>query len=59
MRCVSRSAVGSSCALSTAGNTERAVRTTASLPSTSSRTISSAFGWPGVSLIDASFTYSA
>src|SRR6185369_8625121 len=43
-RCVSRSAVGSSLALSTSGKMPRAVRATASCPATRMRTISSAFG---------------
>ena len=44
MRWVSRSAVGSSLALSTNENRLRAVRATASWPSTSTRTMSSALG---------------
>src|SRR5205823_15083468 len=43
-RCVTRSAVGSSLALSTSGKMARAVRATASWPSTRMRTISSALG---------------
>jgi hypothetical protein len=54
MRCVSRSAVGSSPAFSTTGKILRAVFATASWPWTSSRTISSASGTPGVSGIEES-----
>src|SRR5688572_21270367 len=58
MRCVSRSAVGSSLAFSTAGQILRAVRATASWPSTRMRTISLASGTPEVSGMDESFAYS-
>ena len=49
MRCVSRSAVGSSRAESASGKISRAVRVTASCPSTSWRIISSAAGTPEAS----------
>ncbi len=58
MRCVNRSAVGSSWAASVTGKICRAVRTTASWPSTSWRIISSAGGTPSASGIDDSFANS-
>src|SRR6185503_15997872 len=59
MRWVSRSALGSSFALSTSGNSERAVFTTASWPATSSRIIPLAAGTPFDSWIDESRVNSA
>jgi hypothetical protein len=57
MRCVSRSAVGSSLDLSTTGKILRAVRATASWPATRMATICFASGTPWVSLIEESFAY--